>query len=326
MADGFAGLIAAPVTAMGADGSVHLEFAGLIAAPVTAMGADGSVHLDAVDAQAAALAANGVAGAFVCGTTGEGVSLSAEERMAVAARWRQAAAKGFRVIVHVGHQSTVEARRLAEHAERIGADAVAAAGPCFFKPATLDHFIDYLAEIAAATALPFYYYHIPSMTGVNVKLSELLARGGKRIPTFAGAKFTHEDLMDFALALALDGGRYELLFGRDEFLLAALALGARGAVGTTYGFAAPLYRRIVAAFERGDMPAARADQRRAMEMIRTFRAFGGGPAAAKGIMKLIGLDAGPVRPPLRSLTDAQLAELREQLDGQGFFEYCNRLG
>ena len=301
------------------------EFAGLIAAPVTAMRADGAVNLDIVEAQAAGLAANGVVGAFVCGTTGEGVSLAAEERMAVAARWRQAAGEGFRVIVHVGHQSTAEARRLAEHAERIGADAVAAAGPCFFKPASLDHLIDYCAEIAAATALPFYYYHIPSMTGVHVKLSELLAAGSERIPTLAGAKFTHEDLMDFGLCLALDGGRFELLFGRDEFLLAALALGARGAVGTTYGFAAPLYLRIVAAFERGDMAAARSDQHRAMEMIRTFRAFGGGPAAAKGIMKLIGLDAGPVRPPLRTLSDEQLAQLRDQLDGQGFFEYCNRV-
>ncbi len=300
------------------------SFAGLIAAPVTAMNADGSINLDTVEAQAAALAANAVVGAFVCGTTGEGVSLSREERMAVAGRWREAAGDGFRIIVHVGHQSTAEARTLAEHAERIGADAVAAAGPCFFKPTSLDHLIDYCAEIASATALPFYYYHIPSMTGVQVKMSEFLPAGVERIPTLAGAKFTHEDLMDFGLCVPLAGGRFEMLFGRDEFLLAGLALGARGAVGTTYGFAAPLYLRIVAAFERGDMETARADQHRAMEMIRTFRTFGGGPEATKAIMTLIGIDCGPVRPPLRTLSDEQADQLRRELDQQGFFDYASK--
>src|SRR5258706_199283 len=97
---------------------------GLIAAPYTAFHADGSLNLPMIEKQAASLIANGVTGAFVCGTTGEGVSLTNTERMAVAERWQQVAGAQLRVIVHVGHTSVADARSLAAHAKKIGAQGV----------------------------------------------------------------------------------------------------------------------------------------------------------------------------------------------------------
>ncbi len=296
---------------------------GLIAAPPTPMHADGSVSPGMIEGQCRALAEAGVRGAFVCGTTGEGLSLTVPERMQVAEAWVTAAGEDLAVIVHAGHLSLAEGRALAAHAQRIGADAVAAMGPCFFKPDTVGDLVEFCAELAsAAPELPFYYYHIPAVSGVLFPMIEFLQCASGRIPTLAGMKYTHEDLMDFGRCLRFQGGRHNMLFGRDEILLCALALGARGAVGTTYNFAAPLYLRIMRAFEAGDMATAREDQARAMEMVAVLRTFGV-TIAAKEAMKLTGLDCGPVRPPLRDLTGAESARLRDELDRAGFFDYAS---
>src|SRR2546429_672663 len=128
---------------------------GLIAAPYTAFHHDGRLNLTAIESQAASLAANGVAGAFVCGTTGEGVSLTVPERMQVAERWQQVAGSSLRVIVHVGHTCLDDARALAAHAEKIGAQGVGCLAPFFFKPANAADLTLFCAEVAAAApALP----------------------------------------------------------------------------------------------------------------------------------------------------------------------------
>ena len=297
---------------------------GLVAAPFTAFHADGSLHLEKVETQADSLVLSGVAGAFVCGTTGESLSLTVAERMQVAERWKAAAPDDFAVIIHVGHPCLEDAKALAAHAQKLQARAIGAMAPCFFRPADVDDLVAWCAEVAAAAPdLPFYYYHIPSMTGVNFPVAEVLERGADRIPTLAGAKFTYENLMDYHRCLSLRDGRFDMLFGRDEILLSALALGAKGAVGTTYNFAAPLYRRVIEAFEAGDLAAAQAHQLRAVEMIATLLRHGGLPAF-KAVMKMIRVDCGPVRPPLRDLTLEERHRLHQDLERIGFFDYCSR--
>ncbi|MFW6189000.1 MAG: dihydrodipicolinate synthase family protein [Planctomycetota bacterium] len=296
---------------------------GLIAPPPTAMNRDGSVNPDAVERQLRALRRAGVRGAFVCGTTGESVSLSVSERICIAERWAEARPPDFTLIVHVGHCSLKEAKALAEHAQEIGADAVAAMAPPVFPPACVGDLVAFCRCTAqAAPELPFYYYHIPSVTGVDFRMLDFLRQAADRIPSLAGMKFTYEHLMDYERCLRFRGGRYDMLFGRDEMLLSALALGARGAVGTTYNFAAPLYLRIMDAFERGDLEAARADQHRANEMVAVMGRFGG-VRAAKAMMRFAGLDCGPPRLPLRALDEEEMDALRGELDAVGFFDYCS---
>lgn len=295
-------------------------FHGLIAAPFTPMHPDGTVNLAAIERQAAHLAANGVRGAFVCGTTGESLSLSVAERQQVAARWVACAGKELRVIVHTGHTSLPEAEALAAHAQRIGAAATAALAPCFFKPANAAALTDFCARLAAAApALPFYYYHIPSMTGVGLPMAEFLAHAGGVIPNLAGVKFTHENLMDFAQAQEVADGRFDLLFGRDEMLLNSLPLGTRGAVGSTYNYSAPLYHRVIAAYNAGDMAAARRHQTEANRFISIMVRHGGLPAG-KAIMGMAGVECGPVRLPLQALSPAQTGKLRAELEEAGFFQ------
>ena len=296
---------------------------GLIAAPHTPFRLDDSIALDVVPQQARLLAHNGVKGAFICGTTGEGSSLSSEERRRLAEAWVAARPRDLSIIVHVGHLSLNEACALARHTEGAGADAIATIAPSFFKPPTVTELVAWCAEVArAAPTLPFYYYYMPGMTGVTISATDFLALAGEQIPNLAGVKFTHENLMDFARSTDHAAGKYNVLFGRDEILLAALALGAPGAVGSTYNYAAPLFHRIMAAFARGDLVAARHEQARAMEFVAVLDRHGG-LAAGKCIMKLIGLDCGPVRLPLRAMTEHDENMLRAALDQIGFFDYAS---
>ena len=296
---------------------------GLIAPPFTAMNDDGSLNWSPIEKQAESLVANGVAGVFLCGTTGESVSLTVGERMQLAERWKAAAGNSLKVLIHVGSASLVDCRTLAAHAQKIGATAVGCFAPFFFKPTNVADLVAFSAEVAAAApGLPFYFYHIPSMTGVSLPLADFLRTAADRIPNLAGAKFTFENLMDFAECVRLDDGRYDILFGRDELMLAGLALGAQGAIGTTFNFAAPVFHRLIAAFERSDLVAARAEQARANAMIALFVRFGGLPAG-KAMMKMIGLDCGSPRLPLRPLSSARYAELQAELQRIGFAEFAS---
>lgn len=294
------------------------KLTGLIAAPFTPMNPDGSLNLPMIPKLARALVENRVSGAFVCGTTGEGFSLTTEERLQVAERWVTSAPKNLRVIVHVGHMTLTDSRTLATHAEKIGAAAFATIGPTFFKAANVDQLVNYCAKVAeAAPTLPFYYYHIPVMTGIELPIFDFFKAATRRIPNLAGIKFTHENLMDYSRCLNLDGGKFNVLFGRDEILLAALAMGATGAVGSTYNYMAPIYHRVMDAFKTGDIEAARNFQSQAIEVIAIMSRRGGLPAG-KAMMKMIGLDCGPVRSPLQNLSAETALSLEQELKQAGF--------
>ena len=298
---------------------------GLVAAPFTPFRADGEIACDVIPRQARTLAANGVIGAFVCGTTGEGASMTSDERRRVTEAWVAARPAGLKIIAHVGQLAAGEARLLARHAQDAGADAIATVAPSFFKPTGVGELVGWCAEVAAAAPkLPFFYYHIPSMTGVTIPAVAFLAEARAKIPTLAGIKFTHEDLDDYRATFALGGSDYQVLFGRDEILLKALELGATGAVGSTYNYAAPLYVRIMQACAAGDLATAEREQAKARAFIDVMNRFGGQPAG-KAIMKLVGIDCGPMRLPMRTLAPKQESELRAALESVGFFEYSSQI-
>ncbi|MBI5768620.1 MAG: dihydrodipicolinate synthase family protein [Verrucomicrobia bacterium] len=304
---------------------MKFQLPGLVAAPFTPFRADGEIAFEVIGRQARTLAANGVIGAFVCGTTGEGASMTGEERRRVMEAWVAARPAGLKIIAHVGHTSAGEAGALARHAQEIGADAIATVAPSFFKPPGQPELVGWCAQVAAgAPKLPFFYYHIPSMTSVTLPAAAFLAEAKSKIPTLAGIKFTYEDLEDYQAARKLGGDDYQVLFGRDEILLTGLQAGATGAVGSTYNYAAPLYIRIMKAFAAGDLETAKREQAKSRAFIDIMNRFGGQPAG-KAIMKLVGLDCGPVRLPMRALTAAQEAALRAELLAIGFFDYASKV-
>ena len=151
-------------------------------------------------------------------------------------------------------------------------------------------------------------------------MPDFLERAEGRIPTLAGIKFTSPDLMAYQLCLRAANGAFDVPYGVDEWLLAALALGARGAVGSTYNFAAPLYRRMLRAFAASDLATAREEQLRSVQLVRLLAGYGY-MGAAKALMAMLGVDVGPPRLPIPGLSAGQAAELRGRLEALGFFDW-----
>lgn len=293
---------------------------GLVAATHTPFTDSGDLNLAGIERQAEHLAKTGVSTVFIGGTTGECSSLSLDERLALAARWSEVGkSTGQRVIVHVGTNGLPDAKALVAQANRQGAVAVAALAPSYFKPKTLDDLVAWCAAVAAAAPeLPFYYYDIPGLTGVTHSAAAFLERASPRIPNLAGVKFTNPDLMTYQQCRHVEDGYYDILWGTDESLIAALAVGGAGAVGSSYNFAAPIYARLMAAFARGDLATARLEQWRSVQLI-TELANVGYMAAAKAVMGMLGVPVGPARLPHASLDAATVSRLRDRLDAIGFF-------
>ncbi len=296
----------------------HLE--GLIAATYTPLTADNSVNLAQVGPMVEHLLARHVDGLFVNGSTGEGMSLTSAERKALASEYIAAAAGRLPVIIHVGHNSLAEAADLARHAASAGADAIAATCPSYYPIRSLDTLIDSMAQIAAAAPQsPFYYYHIPALTGVDLPMPQFLAEATERIPNLVGLKFTKPAVDEYQRCLEFDNGRFDILWGCDEVLLSALAVGGRGAVGSTYNIVAPLYRELLSAFLEGHLDQARRLQGRAVELIDAIARYPFHPAM-KRILAWEGVDCGPARLPMPALTETEARKLREDLISLDFHE------
>ncbi|MEN9547032.1 MAG: N-acetylneuraminate lyase [Verrucomicrobiota bacterium] len=282
----------------------------LITAPVTPFAADGSLALGSVEALAEWLVRQGVDGVFVNGTTGESHSLSVDERRVLAERWVSVLrGTSLRCIIHVGSNCLREARELAVHAQQVGASGIAALAPSYFKPADVEAWVEASAFIAGgAPALPFHAYDLPAMTGIHLASDRFLIQATERIPTMAGLKFSNPDLVLLQRCVAALGPKQELLYGCDDLLLPAVALGATGAVGSTYALAAPLYRAMQAAAARGDWALARRAQRHSIRLIEILGRHGY-LGSLKVVLNHQGLAVGSVRLPLRPPAVAFEAEL-----------------
>lgn len=298
---------------------------GLIAAPFTPMNVDGSLNLSVIQDYYYFLKENGVTGAFICGSTGEGVSLSMLEKMAVAEAWMQAVGHDdFKVITLVGGTCLEDCKELARHAKETGLYAISFTSPSYFKPANVDVLADCCASIAEAVEdMPFYYYHIPVLTGGNYQMIDLLERVTGRIKNFAGVKYTHEDLMDFLVCTQFENRKYDLLWGRDESMLSALAAGAKGSVGSTFNYAAPLYLNLIEAFNRGDLDTAQELQKTSIDMISLLGKYGG-ISTGKAYMKLVGVDCGKFRLPVKNMSDDEFQQFKCDVNGLQFTRFCSK--
>ena len=202
----------------------------LIPAVVTPL-RDGGSALDeaAIGPYAAFLESNGADGAFVCGTTGEGILLSLDERRRVARAFR-AAVRGV-LVVHAGAQTTADTAALAADAAELGADAVAVIPPPYFPlddDALTAHFV---AAARACAPLPFYCYAFTARSGYPLPV-EVIRRIRESVDNLAGLKVSESpfERVEPYLELGLP-----VLIGNEPLIPAGLA---GGAIGTVSGMAA----------------------------------------------------------------------------------------
>jgi N-acetylneuraminate lyase len=249
------------------------------------------------------------------------------ERRLNAEKWVEATPDDFKVIVHVGTNSTKTSCALAEHAQDIGAWGTSTMGPTFPKISRVEELVRYCEDLASgAPELPFYYYHIPAFSRVELPMLDFLKAVDGRIPNFAGIKYTFESLYEYTHCRRYKNGKYDLLHGQDETLLASLALGgATGCIGGTFNYAASLYTGIQSAFASNDLDEARRLQFLAMDMIDVICKYRGNIVGGKQIMKLIGLDLGPNRAPFQGLTGDEYTSMKADLEAINFSEFQNKV-
>jgi len=273
------------------------------------------LDLDVIPAYAAHLARRKLFNIMPAGSNGESLSLNVAERKALAEAWAKAApSQGLRVYMHIGSESIVDSIDLAKHAAATkGISGILAMTPVYFKP-SVETLHDFLAVVAgAAPEMPFWFYHFPDDTGVLPgkahKLLELVDKSGA-IPNFMGIKFTDYNLMDFSVCCQIGRsdsdptsvhGKYNMLYGRDEQLYAALDLGADTGVSSTVQYA-PSLREVWRLYKKGDKEGAKKQQQVNAKLCNMFGAFSGETNPQKDIMKMVGMDVGPSRLPKRDLT------------------------
>ncbi|MGL6178348.1 MAG: dihydrodipicolinate synthase family protein [Tannerellaceae bacterium] len=302
------------------------KIVGLINAPFTPFYPNGEVNLEPIAAYAALLKRNGLKGVFINGSSGEGYMLTEAERMQIAEEWMKYSEADFKVIVHVGSTCVKSSHNLAKHAQEIGAWGIGAMASPFPKVARVEELVKYCEEIASgAPELPFYFYHIPALSGIFLPMVPFLEAVDGRIPNFAGIKYTYENLYEYNQCRLYKDGKFDMLHGQDETILASLALGgAQGGIGGTTNYNGLVLNGILEAWKEGDIEKARELQNFAQAVINVICNYRGNIVAGKKIMKFLGLDMGDNRTPFRSMTDHEVTCLKAELDEIDFFSRCNK--
>ena len=290
---------------------MYEKIRGLVAAPFTPFKENGQVNLDAIEQQAASLISQGVTGAYVSGTTGEGISCSVSERKEVMEAWTAAAGNRLKLIIHTGALSLTDVRELGAHAQKLGVFATSIVPPTYFKPASIAQLVDFCKEAAAAAPeLPFYYYHT-MLTAPNLPMVDFLKAARNVIPNLAGIKFNCHNMYEFQNCRRLFDGQYDIVFGVDEFFAGALALGAEGFIGSTYNYGAGLYFKIWENFKKGDWNTVRANMDKVCAGVDIL-VNNGGLAAGKALMGIRDIECGDPRLPLLPLPKETICKIREE--------------
>lgn len=293
-------------------------FQGAWPALLTPFTADDQVNVPVLRALTDYLIGKGIGGFYVCGSTGEGVYMSVDERKLVAETVIDQVAGRVPVIVHVGTMVTRDAVALSAHAQDAGADAIASIIPPQF--ANVDSIFDYYKALgAAASNTPLLTYIFGGPMDAVALMRKLMP-----IPNVAGSKYTGPNMHEFRMILDLEkeySGPYEwtVFSGMDEECYFASLFGAHGNIGSTLNYIPGVYREIHAARAAGDAAKGTDLQLRANELTRILFGYGF-MGAMKDVMSLLGFDCGQPRLPSRPFDAAQRTELRKQLDAAGFAE------
>ncbi len=291
-------------------------FTGVIPALLTPFTSDDHVDVHALEKLIKFEMDGGVNGLYVTGSTGEGISMTEAERELVAEVAVKTVGGKIPIIVHVGATATGACMRLARHAEKIGAAAVASVPPFYYSvgPKGVE---DHYRAIGKASKLPLYIYNIPGATGVNVGV-DLISRLFKD-GVITGIKFTATDMLAFRDIIDTCEGKLNVISGPDELFLPFLVMGGQAGIGSTYNPMPRVYVNLYNAFKAGDLKRAQELQYFIDRYILVLFRYGV-LAGVKATMGWLGVEVGEPRLPILPLTAEQKVGLRKDLDAMNYFE------
>ncbi|MFP4500026.1 MAG: dihydrodipicolinate synthase family protein [Candidatus Hydrogenedentota bacterium] len=284
---------------------------GIIVAMVTPFTKGGrNVDLAKAGTLAAWLVKRGAAGLFVCGTTGEGMLMTAEERRAVLERVLDTVGDKALVVAHTGALDTATAISLTTHAQKAGAHAAGVVAPSFYgydDRALAQH---YKAVAKAAPDLPILLYNIPGCAK-NVLSPEFLLQLAA-VDNIVGVKDSSGDMSDLTWLIGNAPPDFHVINGTDEYGYQAFLAGGKAAVSGTGNVVIDVYKAVYDNVQKGNLKKAWEMQVRLANACRIL-AYGQMTAVMKEGMRVRGFDPGYVRPPQRELTAGEKKQLTQRL-------------
>lgn len=289
---------------------------GIIPALITPYTEDGRINEPVTRQLVKHLQSRGVGGFYLSGSTGEGFLQSTEEREDFLELVLDEVRGAVPVIAHIGAMDTMTCLELTRHAARAGADAVSAVAPFYYKHG-LDQIREHYLDIARSADIPLIIYHFPAMTGVNAPAS-FYAELAKE-PNIVGVKFTSMNTFELQQLIDACGPDFQVFNGPDEGLLAGLALGCCGAIGSTYNIMPGKFVDLYEAFKRGALHEARALQREVNTVIAELLKYDF-IAFEREILRLQGFEVGLPRKPIQQFTAVQQENVRRFAQRFDFLE------
>ena len=287
------------------------RFGKVLTAMITPFHDDGALDLEGAARLAQWLVAQGNDGLVVAGTTGEAPTLSDDEKVEL---WRAVrAAVDVPLLAGTGSNDTRHTIGLCQRAAETGVDGLLVVSPYYNRPPQPGIEAHFRA-VADAVAKPIVIYDVPTRTGRAVAV-DTIVRLATEVPTIVGLKDARGNPAEAARIVARTPDDFDLYSGDDGLTLPLLAVGAVGVVGVATHWSAALHAEMIAAHDKGDLPAAREINARlgasfAVETGETWVQT----SAAKAALAALGQPAGPVRLPLPPLDDHLRAAVGRVLD------------
>ncbi|MFL2925473.1 MAG: dihydrodipicolinate synthase family protein [Acidimicrobiales bacterium] len=286
-----------------------MDLTGVFVPLVTPFDESDNVDLDRVETIVESMLAAGVHGIVACGTTGEGYSLSLDERRAVTSRIHDVVAGSVPVLGAVGGMSTAQALEHAAITSHLRLDGLMLTAPAYSLP-TPTELADHVSTVVAAAGLPTVLYDYPQRTGVPFSFDTLDQLASN--PLIVGIKEASGDLTRPGEITRRYAGAIDVVCGADAAIVDFLDAGTRCWIG---GIANLLPVAHVAILD----PSARADAYHAIAPVLTFIEAGQYNAKVKAGMALRGLDVGKPRGPVTAIDDVTRNELHALLDAAGYW-------
>ena len=250
-----------------------------------------------------------VDGLVPCGTTGEFNYLTADENR----RLVQIAVEesgGKPVIAGTGAAGTKQATELAGNAQEVGAAACLIVCPYFLHPSDKGIYQHYYTIAKTLPDMPIILYNIPQV--VDAYLPRRVVEDLADIPNIVGLKDSSGNLTYTMEVLEYAGDRINVLVGHDEVVLNALAGGVSGMILASAQVYPQIWQAVLAAMNKGDLDTARRLQKEVQKLSRIFCRYGGG-VAVKQALRMMNVDAGRPRSPLKGVGGALLHEDRAEI-------------
>lgn len=268
--------------------------------------------------------AKGVKGVYVCGSSGECIYQSVEDRKITLENVMKEARGKLTVIAHVACNNTKDSMELARHAESLGVDAIAAIPPIYFRLPEYSIAAYWNAISSAAPKTDFIIYNIPQLAGTA--LTQSLLQEMLKNPQVKGVKNSSMPVQDIQIFKSLGGKNFTVFNGPDEQLISGRIMGADGGIGGTYGVMPELILKENELINDMKLDEARNIQYDINAIIYTLCSGRGNMyAMIKEVLRINeNLDIGGVREPLTNLvsSDFDIAQKAASMIRESVKKYC----